>query len=171
WKDWHFGILPTLSQWRNLPDRFAEYYQTIMSASTASELKAVSHLLITSTRQFISQYKPKNTSGKSPNYSWLADWYQELRTTWNRIYYYCETKNADATFVDACNLQNELSIIAEEFGLDEMDLLGCYDIHNLEQLAQRAEELERTIISTIEKQGIKIKRYDTLEDFLNNANP
>ena len=171
WKEWHTGVIPALKQWENLPEHFIEYYQAILTAGSSEELKSLSHLLITGTRNFIAQFKPENNEIKTPDYKWLADWYQELRTTWNRIYYYCETKNADAAFVDACNLQNELSIIAEEFGLDEMDLLGCYDIHNLEQLTQRAEELERAIISTIEKQGIKIKRYNTLEDFLNNANP
>jgi len=168
WKEWHNGVLPTLSQWKNLPDRFAEHYQTMINASTVSELKAVSHLMIASLRQFIVQHKPKSTSEESPNYSLLADWYQELRTTWNRIYHYCDIQNADAAFIDACNLQNELSIIAEEFSLDEIDLLGHYDTQNLNKLAKRAEELEKSIVAVIEKQGIKIKRYDTLEEFLAN---
>ena len=47
-----------------------------------------------------------------------------------------------------------------------MDLLGCFDSLNLEPLSLRAVELEQSIISVIESQGIKIKRYDTLDAFL-----
>ena len=167
WKAWHSGVLPAIAQWKELPGNFAENYRAILSASAAGELKSLAHLLIVSARQFIALYKPESAgAAKKPNYTWLADWYQELRTTWNRIYYYCEVKNADAAFVDACALQNELSIIAEEFGLDEMDLLGCFDALDLEPLSRRAVGLEKVIISAIESQGIKIKRYDTLEAFL-----
>jgi len=166
WKEWHNGVFPAIAEWKALPDRFGEYYQAILDASSSGELKNISHLLISSTRLFIAQYKPESASGESPNYQWLAEWYQELRTTWNRIYYYCTEKNADAAFTDACNLQNELSIIAEEFKLDEMDLLGCFDSQNLEALSVRAAEIEKIIISVIENQGITIKNYDTLEAFL-----
>ena len=167
WKSWHYGVLPALSQWKELPEHFAEYYQAILSASTTGELKSVAHLLIASTRQFIAKYRPKNTDETEiPDYKELAAWYQELRTTWNRIYYFCDIKNSDAAFVDVCNLQNELSIFAEEFGLGEMDLLGCFDVQDLEPLSRRAAELEKVIISAIEDKGIKIRNYDTLDDFL-----
>jgi hypothetical protein len=139
-------------------------------------------LLIASAREFIAGHKPQSGSpAKSPDYHGLADWYQELRTTWNRIYYYCEIKDSDAAFIDACNLQNELSIISEEFdffysfnveeqfGFNELDLLGAYEVQNLEALSKRASELEKIIISAIEKQNIKLRRYDTLEAFLAEA--
>jgi len=166
WKAWHYGVLPVIDEWKALPDNFAEYYQAILNASSSEELKSLAHLLIASTRRFIVTYKPDNTDEMKPNYKWIAEWYQELRTTWNRIYYYCGIKNADAAFVDACNLQNELSIIADEFYLDEMDLLGCFDALDLEPLSIRAADLEKSIIKVIEKQGIIIKRFDTLEEFL-----
>jgi hypothetical protein len=132
-----------------------------------SEYRSLAHLLIASTRQFIAGYKPEHTNMNSAmNFMWLADWYQELRTTWNRIYFYCQTGDADSAFRDACNLQNELEIIREEFNLDEIDLLGCFDSLNLEPLSIRAAEVENIITSTIENNNIKIKRYDTLEAFI-----
>ena len=170
WKSWHWGVLAGMTEWKELPERFADYYQAILSASTTGELKSVAHLLIASSRQFIASYKPEEANEKTPDYRWLADWYQELRTTWNRLYYFCGAKDSDAAFVDACNLQNELSIIAEEFGLDEMDLLGVFDARDLCPLSKRAAELENTIIAVIENHDIKIRRYDTLEAFLADAN-
>ncbi len=167
WKAWHNGVLEAVAQWKELPEHFAEYYQGILSASTAGELKSLAHLLITSSRQFIASYKPKTDKAEElPDFNQLADWYQELRTTLNRIYYYCQIKNSDAAFVDAYSLQNEMSIISEEFGLGEMDLLGCFDAKNLESLSKRAAELENFIVTTIERHNIQIRRYDSLEAFL-----
>jgi len=165
--DWREGIIPVISKWKELPERFVEYYQAIMAAAATGELRSLAHLLIASTRQFIARYKSENADKpKTSDFSWLAEWYQELRTTWNRLYYYCTAKNADAAFGEACNLQNELGIISEEFGLGEMDLLGCFDPLDLELMSQRAAELEKAVIAAIESKGITIKRYDTLDDFL-----
>jgi hypothetical protein len=166
WKEWSSGALPAISKWAALPNNFAEYYEAILASSSSGELKSLAHLLITATRQFIAQYKPEGLEKITPNYAWLAEWYQELRTTWKRIYYYCEIDNADAAFVDACNLQNELNIIKEDFALNEIDLLGYFDINDLKQFKQRAEVIEQMIVSIIEEQGIKIKRYDSLDEFL-----
>jgi hypothetical protein len=176
---YHRGMLPMIAKWGKLPKRFIEYYEAILTAGTVGELRSVSHLLIASARQFIAGYKPQSSArAAQPDYQGLADWSQELRTTWNRIYYYCEEGNGDAAFHDACNLQNELSIIGgeydllnsynveERFGLREMDLLGVFDAQNLAPLAKRAAELEEVIISVIESHGIKIRRYQTLDEFL-----
>ena len=179
---WHQGMLPMYAKWEKLPGRFLEYYETIMMAKTVGELRSVSHLLIASARQFIAGFKPQSASPASPpDYNGLADWYQELRTTMNRIYHYCNVGNSDAAFMDACGLQNELSIISEEFdlfssfnveerfGFSEMDLLGVFDAQDLKPLSRRTAELEEIIIRVIEDQNIKIRRYDTLEAFLADA--
>ena len=167
--DWREGIVPVLKKWKELPDRFIEYYDAILTASSCSELRSISHLLIASVRQFIAGYKKKAPGEKKiPDYAWLAEWYQELRTTLNRIYHYCSVNNSDAAFSDACNLQNELGIIAEEFSLEEMDLLGCFDSQNLKPLSLRAGELEKVIINEVENHGVKIRQYDTLDEFLAN---
>ena len=178
---WHQGLIPMYSKWRELPVRFLEYYESIMAAETVGELRSIAHLLIASARQFIAERKPKCTEAEAPDYQGLADWYQELRTTWNRIYYYCGINDSDAVFIDSCSLQNELSIISEEFdllysfrveekfGFADMDLLGVFDAKNLEPLSKRASELEQAIVAAIENQNIKIRRYDTLDAFLADA--
>jgi len=174
----HQGMLPMYANWERLPERFAEYYESILAAKTVGELRSIAHLLIASVRRFIAAYKPQGSTVKSTNYQDLAEWYQEMRTTLNRIYHYCETGNADAVFIDACSLQNELSVISEEFdcfnsfkaeeqfGLEEMDLLGAFDAQNLAPLAQRAAEIENAIVAVIKAHNITIRSYDTLEAFL-----
>ena len=56
-RDWHSGRTKEISQWKELPDQFIEYYEAILAANTASELKNLAHLLIASTRQFIARYR------------------------------------------------------------------------------------------------------------------
>lgn len=168
-KDWHNGIVKEVSRWKELPDRFMEYYQAILAASAAGELKSLAHLLITSTRQFVSRHKPqKNQAIKEPDYTRLADWYQELRTWWNRLYFFCSVKDGDAAFLEAFQLQNELDIVGEEFAIGEMDLLGCFDLKNLDLISRRAAELENVIVSTIKGKGVTIRQFDTLEAFRNS---
>lgn len=166
-KDWHNGVIKEILQWKELPDGFVEYYKAILTAATASELKNLAHLLITSTRQFIARYRLQNNEDvKKPNYNWLADWYQELSTWWNRLYFFCRDNDSDAAFREACQLQSELDIVGEEFQLGEMDLLGWFDVQNLASLSCRAAELEKIIVRVIVNNDIPIKRYATLEEFL-----
>lgn len=166
-KDWHIGVINEISTWEELPDGFAEYYQAILAAQTVSELRNLSYLLIVSTRQFIANHKPgKGEPLLSPDYQQLAEWYQEIKTWWNRLYFFCHEKDSDAAFQEACRLQEELDIVGEEFMLGEMDLLGCFDMQNLAPLSRRASELEQLIVSAIESNGIRITRYDTLAAFL-----
>lgn len=166
-RDWHNGVIDEISTWKELPEGFVEYYQGILAAHTVSELRNLSYLLIASARQFIACHKPERVpEKKAPDYHWLADWYQELRTWWNRLSFFCSSNDNDAAFLQACSLQSELDMIGDEFGLGEMDLLGCFDSQDLEPLARRAAELESGIASVIEENGVKIRRYDTLDAFL-----
>lgn len=166
-KEWHNGAIGEISSWEKLPANFVEYYKAILQAGTAAELKSLSHLLIASARQFIAGFKPQAVKPeKRPDWHWLAEWYQELRTWWNRLYYFCGVEDSDAAFREACQLQSELDIVGEEFGLGELDLLGVFSPAGLEALAQRAAQLEKTIVAAAEGAGIQIRRYATLEAFL-----
>ena len=166
-KDRRYGQLPELVTMKAVPENFIEYYKAAINAKNASELKSLAHLIISTTRQFIASQKTglATVPGNS-NFKDLADWYQELSLTWRRIRYYCQINNSDAAFEDACFLQNELSIVSEEFRLRKMDLFGCFDAADLNELVNRAAELEHYIVSEIESHGIKLKKYDTLDAFI-----
>lgn len=166
-KNWRDGQLPELLTMKAVPENFVEYFKAVINAKNANELKSLAHLMISTTRQFIASQKTALTKAQcNSNFADLANWYQELCLTWRRLRYYCHINNSDAAFGDACNLQNELSIVSEEFGLCKMDLLGCFDANNLYELANRATELEEYVVSEIESHGVKLKNYDTLDAFL-----
>jgi len=156
-----------LSQMKEIPDNFIAYFEQIVKTNSVEELKELSYEIISTARKFLVAHKLfKSEKSKMPIYNDLAAWYEEMSLTWRRIYYYCDTDNYQRAFPDALNLQHELNIIKEEFGLQEMDLLGSFDATNLSELKQRAQELERSIVSEIESHGVAINKYDTLEQFL-----
>lgn len=156
-----------LSQMKEIPDNFINYSEEIVKTNSVEELKKLCYEIISTARKFMVVRKPsKDEELKMPIYKDLAAWYEEVSLTWRRIYYHCDTRDYQRAFPDTLNLQHELNIIKEEFGLREMDLLGSFDAMNLSGLKQRAQELERYIISEIERHGVVINKYDTLEQFL-----
>lgn len=169
-KDWREGVIPELAKLNELPNNFTAYYRSILMAKGVSDLKSLAHLLISDTRSFIAQHKPTQLNPPhNTDFTGLANWYQELSLTWRRLRYYCDTQNLDAAFVDSCNLQNELNIMGEEFGLKEMDLMGSFDFADLTLLHKRSTELEKYIVAEIESHGVKIKSYETIEEFLSHS--
>jgi hypothetical protein len=166
-KNWKDGQLPELLTLKTVPENYIEYFKAVINTKNANELKSLAHLIISTTRRFVASHKTVVTTAQcNSNFADLASWYQELCLTWRRLRYYCDINDSDAAFKDACNLQNELSIVSEEFGLRKMDLLGCFDAANLSELINRATELEKYIVSEIESHGVKLKKYDTLDAFL-----
>jgi len=166
-KDRSDGMLPHLRGLTKLPDSFLAYYEAILRTQSESDLKNLAYLLISTTRGFIQAYKPeKADTADSLDFANLADWYQEISLWWRCLYYFCRIGNADAAFIEACQLQSELNIISQEFKLPEMDLLGAYDASNLAALNTRAAEWEQAIITAVEAHGCSINRYDSFETFL-----
>lgn len=158
-----------LSQMKEIPDNFITCFEEIVKAKSLEELKSLCYEIIRTARKFIAAHKSSKAEElKTPIYRDLAAWYEEGSLTWRRIYHHCDTGEYQRVFPDAINLQHELNIIKEEFGLREMDLLGSFNADNLNGLKQRAQELEEYIISEIENHGVTINKYDTLEQFLEN---
>jgi len=165
------GFMPMIGKWPALPEHFAEDFEAITRASSVTELRNIAHSVIARFREFIAAHKPEDTeSTAQPDFNSLANWYQELKTTWERIYHHCAIADAGAAFMDACYLQNELDIVGEEFCLGELDLLGCFDHDDLAALASRASILEDAITAALDNHGVAIERYDTIDAFL-DANP
>ena len=166
-KDWRDGQLAELIKMELLPSNFIEYYKAVVNAKTTHEMKSLAHLLISTTREFLAEQKPQKPElERVVNYLGLAEWYQELSLTFRRLRYYCDIKHSEAAFIDAVNLQSELSIVEEEFNLEEMDLLSSFDSKDLENIKRQSQKLEQYIISEIERHGVQLNTYASLEDFL-----
>jgi len=156
-----------LSEMKEIPENFIQYYKAIINAISVDELKHLCHVMILSTRKFMIKNNPKKDDNiYNTNFRNLADWFQELCYTWRRVYYYCDQRDTEKVFVWGCYLQEELNTVKEEFGLKEMDLLSQFDTKDLSIFRKCAEELEKYIIDEINKHGVELDIYNTVEDFL-----
>ena len=150
-----------------VPDGFFTYAGKMLVTQDVEELREVVYRLISVTRAFVLERKPAAVaSSKQIDYADLADWYQELSLTWRRIRYFCKNGMVEKAYTDACYLQNELLYVAEEFGLEEMNLLDSFNAEDLELLVLRANTLEQEIRRTLDEQGIVINEYASLDAFL-----
>jgi hypothetical protein len=145
-----------LQTMKSIPDDFIRLCQAIVQANSSNELKKLCHEMIQNTRRFLSAKKWKSEkSTYNKNFKDLACWY-----------HWCDEKDAVRAFLRSSYLQSELDIVREEFGLDELDLLGTFNANNLTAYRKRAEILEKQIISIIKKQGVDIEVYDSVEEFI-----
>jgi hypothetical protein len=163
WNSYYFEELCKLP---NIPGNFVEYHNAMLTARSVDDCRSLANLLINATRRFAAGFKPEvSGSAKTPDVN-LANWYAELSLKWRRIYHYCEIRNAGLALIDAVDLQSELNIVASEYGLNEMDLLSSFDASDLSKISARSEEIERYILAELERNGVKIRSYATIDEFL-----
>ncbi len=166
-KKGHQNCIDDLLAMKNIPEDYIKLCQDIVQADSVDEIKKLCHEIIQNTRKFLSVKKGKSEKTRiSQNFEDLAGWYHELSYAWREIYHWCDQKDAVRVFLRSCFLQSELDIVIDEFGLDEMDLLGAFNASNMPAYRKYAETLEKQMISIINKHGVDIEVYDSVEEFL-----
>ncbi len=164
---WYTKLVEDLSVMKSVPRNFISLYEAIVRAGSAQELKTLCHEMIDTTRRFLKEEKgTSKKEGLKRDFRDLANWYQELIYTWRRIYHFCDEKDAVGGFSWGSFLQSELDIVSEEFGLDEMDLMGVFKSDDLTAFRKRAETLQKEIASAIEQEGVKIEAYASVAEFV-----
>jgi hypothetical protein len=165
-KDYEFANrIEQIKSLTNIPVNFLKYYEEILRSKDIKTIFEVVHNFLEETREFFKKFKPRKIL-KNYNYEELASWYEECRYTFRRISYACRNNKHVESFSWGCYLQIEFDILAEEAGLDNMDLLGSYDAEDLSDFEKRANEIEEYIVSEIKKHGVALRKYDNLEEFL-----
>jgi hypothetical protein len=178
---WYNSDMAELKTLNDLPDSFIKYFKAIINVdegfgidaqnSAGEELKHLAYLSILTVRRFLTARKPtRPETPRCANYYALAEWYQEISLKWRRLYAYCNANNQAGAFFEACNLQPELNDISEEYGIapEKLGLLTAYSPNDLSRLGNYAREIEEFIINEITSHGVKLHKYETLEDFLTN---
>lgn len=158
-----------MKTFKKLPEKFTDYCEAVIHAETIEEIRYYSWSAIKTTRSFaLEQHEAEEKTPVKPYFPNLAEWYQELSLIWRRLAYYCRQNEVQKAFADACYLQSELNIVQSEYGLKKMDLLERFCCEDLSLLEKRAEILENYIIGELERNGIQIASYETINEFLEN---
>lgn len=167
WSEGQYAFLLKLKEKAacRVPQGLLDGHEKMLRAGTVCEIRECCREMIQSIRAFAmkKKKKPKTADADFKN---LAQWYQEISLWWRRLYIYCEQKNTAMAYEQACALQNELCITAEEFCLQEQDLLGSFRQDNLLPLLEAARRAERYIRAEIENHGAAIEDYPTLDAFM-----
>ncbi len=153
---------------KQVPKGFFENAEKLMREKNPDEIKKVILDLLNTTRKFILDRNPDNQEKELSNadFSSLASWYQELSLTWRRIRYFADNNMAEEAYCDAGYLQQELFYIAQEFGVEEMNLFDSYDPDDLGSLKACADELEHKILSILRDHQTPVNSYESVDAFL-----
>lgn len=94
--------------------------------------------------------------------SYLAELYQEIVSTFNKIYICCENGDYILAFLSAVCLQQALD---DETGYS-LDLLSDFNYLHLDMLAEKTHRVENELVQLIQTGGGIIKTYGSFEQFM-----
>lgn len=173
----HFGLK---KQYEDLAGNFPDVPQNIVTGykkvvtslnendvidNTVDLLKNVCDYMQATVESHVNIISNEVTAAVEVNASWLAGLYEEISSTFCKIYACCESGNYILAFLSAVCLQRELDD-AKEAGSPSYDLLSYFDYRELGKLAERTRMIEINFVELITNSGGNIKSYDNWEAFV-----
>lgn len=172
---YHFGLKKQFEDLRDkipgVPRNIVDGYRNVIQAIDIGDVvkdaeklweDVCEHLDVTSTLPQISESKRREVN--KIDASWLASLYEEISSTFNKIYVCGETGNAILAFLSAVCLQRDLDD-AGEAGCPVYELLKDFHYKELDQLSETTRRVERDFVRLITENGGHIKKYDSFEQF------
>jgi len=158
--------LEDLRSMKDVPCAFIQCCEKILMAKSEGELQKLCHALIALTRDFFELRDRRTPKAKTPDYKYLAEWYQECSYYFRRVYHFCEQGDAWQAFSQSGGLQADLEELAQEFGLPDMDVLAHFDAGDLPAFAKKVKQAEDGIVAAVAAAGVELDAYDSVDDFL-----
>ena len=155
-----------LSAMKKLPKDFIRLYRDIVEEASPDAQKQLCALLIHNTAEFLRMLQNPVTSKSPPDFSELANWYQELCYWWRRVYHWCDANDHINAYIWGCGLQGEVEEWGEKFGIADIDILSAYNAKDLTGFRKQAEKVEHSFRAAIEKNGVNLDEYKSIEQFL-----
>ena len=155
-----------LTGMKNVPKGFIKLYQEIVKEPLAEKQKRLCFELITMTEKFLSEQNNKVATQSIPDFSDLASWYQELCYTWRRVYHWCDENDPINAYIWCSMLQSEVDEWGEKYNIDDLDIFSSFNADDLTGFRKRAEDVENNFRKAIEKSGVKLDEYISIDDFL-----
>ncbi|MFR7896820.1 hypothetical protein [Turicibacter sanguinis] len=152
-----------LKQMRKLPLHFLELYDFIVTTTSNRDLQLACMALIKSTEFLLKQ---QDNQKQDLDYEKLIGRYEELCSSFNKIYTQCQLQNAALVYLSAAQVQVELNEITEDFHFPRFDLLCYFDASNLENFSIETFKIENQFITTLKEHSIPIRSFATIETFL-----
>lgn len=169
-----------LHKFSDRPEGFAAGYAAVIQTSDERECLARCGELISLTADQlhleppaipVTSRVPANVSADTtvqasrvPDYVWLAGLYEELSSTFHKIYVCCETGNYILAYLSAVCLQRDLNDAVSRGGRS-YDLLGAFHYRALDAFSAHTRRIEADYVSALATGGAALNRYDSFEAF------
>ena len=173
-----FQDLLKLQKEKDIPIRICEEYLHTVQAKTAEESIRHSYGMLCTVGEYIGVSfsedlsKDHAESGETTEVkdsALLAGLYEEISSTFNKIYVCCETNNYILAYLSAVCLQRELDDAHREYGSEKYDILSFYEWDDLQKMNLAVKAAEDHLVRFIVGSGGVIKRYSTFEEFQRSA--
>ena len=172
---YHFGLKKQFEDLRdnvpNVPRNIVDGYRSVVEAFDIGDVIKYAMKLFEDVCAYL------NVTVALPEVSWqrsqslnkvdassLAMLYEEISSTFNKIYVCCEAGNYILAFLSAVCLQRDLDD-AKEAGCPDYDLLSGFNYKELNKLSETAREVEDDLVRMITDNGGCIRKYDSFERF------
>lgn len=172
---YHFGLKKQFEDLQNkipnVPQTIVDGYRNVIKATEIGDVEKYAiklfedvcgYLDLTVPLQELSEQKSQEK--QKVDAPWLASLYEEISSTFNKIYVCCETGNYIVAFLSAVCLQRELDD-AKEAGCPAYELLNDFHYKELAKLSETVRSVERDFVQLITDHGGCIKKYDSFEQF------
>lgn len=172
---YHFGLKKQFEDLRdnipNVPRNIADGYRSVVEAADIGDVikctmtlfkDVCAYLNVTAALPEVSGQK--NQAVNNVDASSLALLYEEISSTFNKIYVCCEAGNYISAFLSAVCLQRDLDD-AKEAGCPDYDLLSGFNYKELNKLSETAQMVESDFVRMITDNGGCIRKYDSFEEF------
>lgn len=172
---YHFGLKRQYEDLKNnfpdVPRTIIDGYRNVVEAIELEDVKKNALRLFDDVCGYLDVtfslpevFENKNTTVNKLDAAWLASLYEEISSTFQKIYMCCESGNHILAFLSAVCLQRELDD-AKEAGSPVYDLLGDFNYKELSSLAETTHKIENDLVQLITDNNGFIKKYDSFEQF------
>lgn len=169
---YHFGLKKQFEDLQNcFSADIAEGYRKVIEAGQSEEIAKHAMKLYRDVCCHLhvpcllpESVETEKTAAGSVDASYLAGLYEEICSTFNKIYVCCEAGNHILAFLSAVCLQRDLDE-AREAGCPDYDLLRDFSYEALWKLSAAAQKIEADLVRLITESGGHIRKYDSMEQF------
>lgn len=155
--------VPLLSRLAHVPEGYIALQKKLCTVKDGEILLSVCREMIRSVRCFLSELLPLP---EAEPFDYPEGWYEEMAYTWRRIRYFCDQGDAANAFGWGGYLQQDMSMLGGLLSADEQNILRDFDAEDLPAFAERCEEARRLVYTRLKQNGVQLREYNTLEDFL-----
>ena len=156
---YHYGLkrqFPDLLALPQLPEGLEKDYLAVLKAKTSAEISCACQRLLEGCPWPVMQNQQPVAWGDRPAAAQLVGLYEEISSTFLKIYRCAEIGDP----VLAC-----LSAVCLQWELPWTDLLSCYRYDDLGTLAENARKVENQLRQELKQAGISLKEYQTFAEF------